>query len=93
MSDSVIGPSRWQEAWEQGLQHGLIQVALNMLREGIDLAQITKVTGLSPESVRNLAVNRVDNSQELVKEFLLASESSLNKIWLNAEEDEAWKDL
>ena len=29
----------------------------------------------------------------IVKEFLEMSESSLNKIWLDPEEDEAWKDL
>ncbi|MDB9466799.1 hypothetical protein PN480_20305 [Dolichospermum circinale CS-1225] len=34
-----------------------------------------------------------DDDKILVKEFLEISESSLNKIWLDPEEDEAWKDL
>jgi hypothetical protein len=93
MSDSIIQPLRWQEAWEQGLQHGLTQVALNMLQEDIDLAQIAKLTGLSLESITNLEANRLDSDRGLVKDFLLVSESPLNKIWLDSEENGAWKDL
>jgi uncharacterized protein with von Willebrand factor type A (vWA) domain len=32
-------------------------------------------------------------SQELVKDFSTLSESSLNQVWLNPEEDEAWKNF
>ena len=93
MQDSVIRPATLREAWEQGLQQGLNQVALNMLREGIDLAQVAKLTGLSIERVKSLQDTDSDDSQALVKDFLELSESSLNKIWLSPEEDEAWKDL
>lgn len=93
MHDSVIKPTTLDEAWEQGLQQGLIQVALNMLREGIDLAQVTKLTGLSIERIKSLQANDADDFQVLVKDFLELSESSLNKIWLDSEEDEAWKNL
>jgi hypothetical protein len=34
-----------------------------------------------------------EDSKVLIKEFLELSESSLNKVWADAEEDEAWKDL
>ncbi len=93
MQDSVIRPTTLHEAWEQGLQQGLNQVALNMLREEIDLAQVAKLTGLSLEQVKSLQDINSDDSQALVKDFLELSESSLNKIWLSPEEDEAWKDL
>ncbi|MHC5833751.1 MAG: hypothetical protein ACYT04_000000101580, partial [Nostoc sp.] len=72
---------------------GLTQVALNMLHEGIDLAIVAKLTGLQLEKVKNLQANDSVDSQILVKDFLELSESSLKKIWLNPEEDEAWKDL
>ena len=93
MQDSVIRPATLREAWEQGLQQGLNQVALNMLREGIDLSEVAKLTGLSIERVKSLQDTDSDDSQALVKDFLELSESSLNKIWLSPEEDEAWKDL
>jgi predicted transposase YdaD len=95
MSNSVIQPTTTlHEAWEQGLQQGVIQVALNMVRDGLDLAQVAKLTGLPIESVKKLqVVNDPEDSQALVQEFLSLSESSLNKIWLTPEEDEAWKDL
>ncbi|MDZ8105387.1 MAG: hypothetical protein RM338_07125 [Nostoc sp. DedQUE12a] len=57
------------------------------------LALVAKLTGLSLEKVKNLQVSESINSQILVKDFLELSESSLKKIWLNPEEDEAWKDL
>ncbi len=93
MCNFAIQPETLGEAWEQGLQHSLTQVALNMLREGIDLALVAKLTGLSFENVENLQASESANSQILVKDFLESSESSLNKIWLTSEEDEAWKDL
>ncbi len=66
---------------------------LKMLQKGIDLAQVAKLTGLSLERVKSLQDTDSDDSQALVKDFLELSESSLNKIWLSQEEDEAWKDL
>ncbi|QIR37832.1 hypothetical protein HCG51_14670 [Tolypothrix sp. PCC 7910] len=82
-----------REAWEQGWQQALTQVAQNMLREGIDLSLVAKLTGLPIEIVQNLSVSEVDDSQILIKDFLELSESSLSTIWLDPEEDEAWKDL
>jgi hypothetical protein len=93
MYNSVIKAATLREAWEQGLQQGLTQVALNMLREKIDLAQVAKLTGLSLEQIQSLQGNDADDSQALVKDFLELSQSSLNKIWVDPEEDEAWKDL
>jgi len=93
MYDSVVKPTTLDEAWEQGLQQGLVQVAQNMLCEGIDLAQVAKFTGLSIERIVSLQKNQLDDSQTLVKDFLELSESSLNEIWLDPEEDEAWKNL
>ncbi len=93
MHDSAIKPKTLREAWELGLQQGLIQVALNMLQEDIDLALIAKLTGLPPERVKSLQVRNLDDSQTLVKDFLELSESSLNRVWLDLEEDKAWKDL
>lgn len=92
MHDSVIKPTTLEEAWQQGLQQGLTQVALNILREGIDIAQVTKLTGLPIERIVSLQNNDLDD-QTLVKDFLELSESSLNKIWLDPQEDEAWKNL
>jgi hypothetical protein len=57
------------------------------------LAQVAKFTGLSLERVKSLQDTDSDDSQALVEDFLELSESSLNKIWLSQEEDEAWKDL
>ncbi|HYW17791.1 MAG TPA: hypothetical protein VE956_00515 [Nodularia sp. (in: cyanobacteria)] len=93
MHDSATQPQILRETWEQGLQQGLTQVAVNMLEEGIDLALVAKLTGLSLVRVKNLQANDADNSQILLKDFLELSESSLNKVWLDSEEDEAWKDL
>ncbi|TVP63595.1 MAG: hypothetical protein EA343_07740 [Nodularia sp. (in: Bacteria)] len=93
MHDSATQPQILRAAWEQGLQQGLTQVALNMLEEGIDLALVAKLTGLSLTRVQKLQTYDADNSQALVKDFLELSESSLNKVWLDLEEDEAWKNL
>lgn len=57
------------------------------------LILIAKLTGLPLEKVNNLQASDADDSQVIVKDFLELSESSLNKVWLDAEEDEAWKDL
>ena len=93
MNNLSIPAQTLQEAWEKGVQQGLTQVAVNMLREGIDLDFIVKLTGLPLEVVKNLQIVDTDDEKILVKEFLAMSESSLNKVWLDPEEDEAWKDL
>ncbi|ARV60685.1 hypothetical protein BZZ01_20545 [Nostocales cyanobacterium HT-58-2] len=93
MHEFAIQPKTLREAWEQGLRQGLTQVALNMLREGIDLALVAKLTGLPLERVQNLQASKSADYQILVKNFLELSESSLSKVWLDPEEDEAWKDL
>ncbi|MEH2237977.1 hypothetical protein [Nostoc sp.] len=93
MHNSASQSKTLREAWEEGLQQGLTQVALNMLHEGIDLGIVAKLTGLQLEKVKNLQASDSVYSQILVKDFLELSESSLKKIWLNPEEDEAWKDL
>ncbi|WP_315791542.1 type II toxin-antitoxin system PemK/MazF family toxin [Fischerella sp. JS2] len=51
-----------------------------------------KLTGLSLERVINLQASEIDDSQ-IIKDFLELSESSLNRVWLDPEEEEAWKDL
>ncbi|MEH1935304.1 MAG: hypothetical protein V7L14_16740 [Nostoc sp.] len=93
MNDSASQSKTLREAWEEGLQQGLTQIALNMVREGIDLALVAKLTGLPLEIVKNLLASNADDSQILVKDFQKLSESSLNKVWLDPEEDEAWKHL
>ncbi|NJL80971.1 MAG: hypothetical protein HC836_35815 [Richelia sp. RM2_1_2] len=92
MYEGAIQANTLREAWEQGLQQGLIQVAVNMLDEGIDLTLVAKVTGLSVEKIHSLH-NNTDDTQTVVEDFLELSESSLSKIWLTPEEDEAWKEL
>jgi hypothetical protein len=92
MQEFAIQPQTIREAWEQGLQQGLNQVAVNMLYEGIDVNLVAKLTGLTIEQVKDLQLNELDDAH-VVKDFMELSESSLSKIWLNPEEDEAWKDL
>ena len=93
MNNLSIPAQTLQEAWEKGLQQGLTKVAINMLREGIELDFIVKLTGLPLAAVKNLQAVDTDDDKILVKEFLEMSESSLNKVWLDPEEDDAWKDL
>jgi hypothetical protein len=93
MRELALQSQSLREAWEQGLQAGLTQVALNMLQEGIDLSLVAKLTNLPLEKIQNLQVSNIDDLEILVKDFLELSESSLNKVWLEPEEDEAWKDL
>ncbi len=59
-----------------GLQQGLTQVAVNMLREGIDLAQIAKLTALPIERIKSLQANDTDDFQILVKDFMQLSGAS-----------------
>ncbi len=35
----------------------------------------------------------LDDSDDLIQDFLKISESAINEYWLNEEEDEAWKKL
>ncbi len=93
MSEGVIEANTLREAWEKGLQQGLIQVAINMLKEGIDLSLVAKITGLSVDKINSLQINNTDDTQTIVEDFLELSESSLNEVWLTPEEDEAWKEL
>lgn len=93
MYEGAIKANTLREAWEQGLQQGLIQVAVNMLKEGIDLALVAKITGLSVDKINSLQINNTDDTQTIVEDFLELSESSLNEVWLTPEEDEAWKEL
>ncbi|MFM7407034.1 MAG: hypothetical protein ACKO3K_10320 [Cuspidothrix sp.] len=93
MNNLSIPAQTLQEASEKGLQEGLTQVAVNMLRQDIELDFIVKLTGLPLAVVKNLQAVDTNDDKILIKEFLEMSESSLNKIWLNPEEDEAWKDL
>ena len=50
MRESVI----YQDILQQGIKQGIEQVALNMLREGIEAEQVTKLTNLSLERVQTL---------------------------------------
>lgn len=93
MYDFVIQSKSLRAVWEQGVQQGLTKVALNMLHEAIDLALVVKLTELPLEIVKNLSDHDSVNSQILAKDFLELSKSSLNKVWLDLEEDEACKDL
>ena len=43
------------EGKREGLEEGLTKVALNMLKDGDSLTRISKITGLSNESLQNLA--------------------------------------
>ena len=84
-----------REVWEQGWQNGLTQVALNMIRAKIDLAQVATLTGLSPERVKLICsdVANPGQSEQLIKDWQNQSESSLAEVWLNEEEDLSWKYL
>lgn len=76
----------------ESLQQGLNRVVLNMLQEGIELELIVKLTGLPLERLQNLQAINEDDDHFLIKDFMELSESPLNKIWLDQEE-EAWKEL
>jgi hypothetical protein len=84
-----------REAWEQGWQNGLTQVALNMIRAKIDPAQVATLTGLSIERVNSIYLDIVnpEQSTQLMRDWQNQSESSLAEVWLNDEEDRAWEDL
>jgi hypothetical protein len=84
-----------REAWEQGWQNGLTQVALNMIRAKIDPDQVATLTGLSIERVNSIYLDIVnpEQSTQLMRDWQNQSESSLAEVWLNDEEDRAWEDL
>ena len=63
------------------------------MRKNPDLNIVIKFTNLLLKRIQNLHASDVDDSETLVKDFLQLSESSLNKVWIEPEEDEAWKDL
>jgi predicted transposase/invertase (TIGR01784 family) len=58
MKESVIYQEILQEGIQQGIQQGMqqgvAQVALNLLRSGMDIAQVAKLTELSVEQVQSL---------------------------------------
>lgn len=49
----------WEEGretgWESGQESAKAEIALHMLREGMDLDTIARLTGLSPQRIRQLA--------------------------------------
>lgn len=45
----------WEEGRETGQESAKAEIALHMLREGMDLDTIARLTGLSPQRVRQLA--------------------------------------
>jgi predicted transposase YdaD len=51
-----------QEVRDQGYHQGLSTVALNLLREGIEIAQVAKLTGLPTEQVQRLSETGTDQS-------------------------------
>jgi predicted transposase/invertase (TIGR01784 family) len=58
MKESVIYQEILQEGIQQGIQQGMqqgvAQVALNLLKSGMDIAQVAKLTELSVEQVQSL---------------------------------------
>jgi predicted transposase/invertase (TIGR01784 family) len=66
MQESTIYQEIWQEAKIEGKIEGKIEerqkVALNLLREGIELEVIARVTGLSVEQVQQLQMGNDANS-------------------------------
>ena len=53
MRELALQSQSLREAWEQGLQEGLTQVALNMLQEGIDLSLVAKLTNSNSHFEKN----------------------------------------
>ncbi|MBC7972567.1 MAG: hypothetical protein H7Z11_20975 [Verrucomicrobia bacterium] len=54
MKEAITYQVLLQEVRDQGVQQGLATAALNMLREGMTIAQIAKLTGLSVQEVQHL---------------------------------------
>jgi hypothetical protein len=53
---------------------------------------LPKVQGFTAREQSLKAVEE-ERQEEIMQDFLGMSESSLSKIWLDPEEDEAWQDL
>ena len=68
MRESVIYQDILQEGLEQGLEQGIEQkaqdIARNMLNEGIAIALIVRVTGLTIEQVQQLQAKTRSNQAE-----------------------------
>jgi hypothetical protein len=93
MPESPVDSTVLRAVWERGVQQGLSQVVLNMQREGIGLAEISRLTGLSTDQIQDLPILTLDDSPDLLQDFMALSESVLGEVWLNPEEDEAWQIL
>jgi hypothetical protein len=93
MPKSPVDSTVLRAVWERGVQQGLSQVVLNMQRKGIGLAEISRLTGLSTEQIQDLPILTLDNSPDLLQDFMALSDSVLSEVWLNPEEDEAWQTL
>jgi predicted transposase/invertase (TIGR01784 family) len=52
----------YQEAKQEGRQEGVRQVAINLLKAGIEISQVAKLTDLSTEEVRQLQASLKDNA-------------------------------
>lgn len=60
MQESVI----YQEIREEALVEGVQRVAVNLLREGMSVDMIARVTGLTVEQIQQLQATDVKNQQE-----------------------------
>ena len=54
MQESVIYQEILQQGREQGREQGVEQVAINLLREGMILEQVVRLTGLPLEKIQSL---------------------------------------
>jgi hypothetical protein len=93
MPKSTVDSTVLRAAWERGVQQGLSQVVINMQRKGMGLSEISQLTGLSTDQIQDLPILALDDSQDLLPDFIAFSESALSEVWLNPEEDEAWQTL
>ncbi|BDA73334.1 hypothetical protein RIVM261_036140 [Rivularia sp. IAM M-261] len=61
MKESVIYQQIEAQGMEKGIAQGIEQVALNMLREGMSIDLIVRVTDLTIEKVEQLQDNQQSN--------------------------------
>ncbi|BAY89712.1 MULTISPECIES: hypothetical protein [unclassified Tolypothrix] len=61
MRESVIYQDILQEGLEQGIEQKAQEIAKNMLNEGMAIALIARVTGLTVEQVEQLQAQTDDN--------------------------------
>ena len=68
---------------------------MNRLLAKIDSAKIAVITGLSINQVHSIEPEsaNITESSQLARDWQSLSERSLQEVWLNDEEDQAWKDL